>query len=138
MDQQVDMKIAEKENLFDFEGALPLRRKNTMFENETGNMSAGIWESLAMTGKMRPFPIHEFVLMLEGAVTIAEENGAIQTFATEDCSFIPKGTICSWKIESYAKFYFAHLDVGSREQKAQPGEQAVRCSVSLNASSNGL
>ncbi len=97
-------------NLFEIDGQKPLQREQVVFTNDTGNMFVGVWDSEAMLSKMRPFPTHEFVQMLEGEVTVTEQDGRAQTFVAGDCFFVPKGTVCSWKIDRYVKKYFAVLN----------------------------
>jgi hypothetical protein len=51
--------------------------------------------------------------MLEGAVTITEEDGTPHIFKAGDAFFVPKGTVCSWKIDRYVKKFYAILDLSS-------------------------
>ena len=77
------------------------------FTNDAGNMFVGMWDSEAFESEMEPFPCYEFVQMLEGEVTITEENGTAHRFAPGDAFFVPKGTVCSWKTTgTVRKLYF--------------------------------
>ena len=67
----------------------------------------------SLDSEMRPFPWYEFVQMLEGAVTITEEDGTPHIFKAGDTFFVPKGTVCSWKIDRYVKKFYAILDLSS-------------------------
>ena len=96
---------------FEISGPNPLQRNHTAFTNDTGNMSVGVWDSRAMVSEMRPFPTYEFVQMLDGEISTTEENGETKTFVAGDCFLVPKGAVCSWKIEYYARKYYAVLDV---------------------------
>jgi len=91
-------------------GPKPLQREYTIFTNDTGKMSVGVWDNEAMESEMRPFPTHQFVQMLEGEVIIIEQCGRAHKFVSGDCFFVPKGTVCSWKVSNYVKKYFAILD----------------------------
>ena len=97
---------------FEIEGPAPVQNNHTAFTNDAGNMFVSTWDSGPMVSKMLPFPTHEFVQMLEGEVTISEENGTVQTFVAGDVFFVPKGTVCSWKIDTYVKKFYAILDAG--------------------------
>lgn len=110
MDPNVALAPLDTAAPFTLKGATPLKREHIVFTNDAGNMSVGVWDSEAMVSKMEPFPVPEFVQMLEGEVTITEEDGTVQTFRTGDCFFVPKGTVCSWEIRQYVKKYFAVLD----------------------------
>jgi len=96
---------------FEIEGEQPVQKNKTSFTNDAGNFFTGTWESGPMVSKMRPFPTHEFVRMLEGEVTITEEDGTKHTFRADDCFFVPKGTVCSWEIRERVKKHYAVLDV---------------------------
>jgi uncharacterized cupin superfamily protein len=94
-------------------GAIPRQHEHIIFTNDAKNMLVGMWDSGALDSEMRPFPRYEFVQMLEGAVTITEEDGTSHMFKAGDAFFVPKGTVCSWKIDSYVKKFYAILDLSS-------------------------
>ncbi len=110
MDPQVPLMLLDGTAPFTIIGPRPVQRAHIEFTNDAGNMSVGVWESDAMVSEMQPFPVHEFVQMLEGEVTITAEDGTAQTFRAGDCFFVPKGAVCSWNIKAYVKKYFAVLD----------------------------
>ncbi|WP_323785476.1 cupin domain-containing protein [Thalassovita sp.] len=110
MDPDAPMVPLETTAPFTIAGPKPVQRENILFTNDAGNMSVGLWDSDAMASEMEPFPVHEFVQMLDGEVTITEEDGSAQTFRAGDCFFVPKGTVCSWEIKKYVKKYFAVLN----------------------------
>ena len=95
---------------FEIKGDVPVQRDNTLFSNDAGNMFAGMWDSTAFESKMKPFPTHEFVQMLEGEVTITEHGGTAHLFKAGEAFFIPMGTVCSWKTTGYIKKYYSVLD----------------------------
>ena len=73
-------------------------------------MFVGIWDSETLDSEMRPFPWYEFVQMLDGEVTITEEDGTTHIFKAGDAFFTPKGTVCSWEVNKYVKNFYAILD----------------------------
>ena len=81
-----------------------------LFTNDANNMFVGIWDSKALDSEMRPFPWYEFVQILDGEVTITEEDGTTHIFKAGDAFFTPKGTVCSWKVNEYVKKFYAILD----------------------------
>lgn len=111
LDPNVAMDVMDNTDPFEIEGDVPVQRNHTNFTNDGGNFMTGTWESGPMVSKMLPFPTHEFVRMLEGEVTITEEDGTQQTFRADDCFFVPKGTVCSWEIRDRVKKHYAILDV---------------------------
>lgn len=111
LDPDAATEVMEDTEPFEIEGAQPIQKNHTAFTNDAGNFVVGSWESGPMLSKMRPFPTHEFVRMLEGEVTITEPDGTAQTFRADDCFFIPKGTPCSWEIKTHVKKHYAILMV---------------------------
>ena len=91
-------------------GPIPLQSDYNFFANDANNMFVGIWDSEALDSEMRPFPWYEFVQMLDGEVTITEEDGTTHIFKAGDVFFTPKGTVCSWKVNEYVKKFYAILD----------------------------
>jgi len=80
-----------------------------IFVNDTGNMSAGMWEADAFESGMEPFPFHEFAQILNGNVVITQEAGTQHAFAAGDCLFIAAGTVCSWKCDAPVRKYYCSL-----------------------------
>lgn len=94
-------------------GDIPLQHDNVMFTNDAGNMFVGMWDSTPFDSEMRPFPWHEMVHLLEGEVTITEENGEVHLFKAGDVFFIPMGTVCRWQSTVYLKKFYSILEVNS-------------------------
>jgi uncharacterized cupin superfamily protein len=88
----------------------PTQRDSPLFTNDSNNMFVGMWDSTAFESEMRPFPSNEFVQLLEGEVTITEENGNAHLFKAGDAFFIPMGTVCQWHVKDYIKKYYAIVE----------------------------
>lgn len=95
---------------FEISDETPVQRDNILFTNDAGNMFVGMWDSTAFESEMNPFPSYEFVQLLEGEVTITEEDGTAHHFTAGDVFFIPMGTVCSWKTDGYIKKYYSIFD----------------------------
>ena len=93
-----------------FSGETPKQRDNLLFTNDTGNMFVGMWDSTPFESKMRPFPCYEFVQLLEGDISITQENGVVDQFKAGDAFFIPQGTVCRWKTTEYVRKFYSILD----------------------------
>ncbi len=102
-DQMTELENTEP---FIIDGPKPLQRDYNYFTNDTDDMFVGMWDSAPFESKMAPFPSYEFVQLLEGEITITEEDGTVNVFKKDDCFFIPKGTVCSWKTTEYVKKYY--------------------------------
>ncbi|MDX1780827.1 MAG: cupin domain-containing protein [Thalassovita sp.] len=112
LDPDAPLEMMDNTDPFEIEGEVPVQKNHTEFTNDAGDFIVGTWESGPMVSRMRPFPSHEFVRMLEGEVTITEEDGSAQTFRAGDCFFVPKGTVCSWDIKDRVKKHYATLTAG--------------------------
>jgi uncharacterized cupin superfamily protein len=95
---------------FEIRGPAPVQRDSNCFTNEAENLFVGMWDTEAFESEMRPFPCYEFVQLLEGELTITEQNGTAHHFAPGDAFFVPKGTVCSWKAEATVKKLYCMLD----------------------------
>ncbi len=95
---------------FEIHGPAPVQRDSNCFTNDAGNLFVGMWASEAFESEMKPFPCFEFVQLLEGELTITEEDAAAHHFAPGDAFFVPKGTVCSWKAEGTVKKLYCMLD----------------------------
>lgn len=94
---------------FEIVGDMPVQRDSMLFTNDAGNMFVGMWDTTAFESAMKPFPCHEFVQMLEGEVTITEEDGTAHHFKAGDAFFTPMGTVCSWKTSGPVKKFYSIL-----------------------------
>jgi uncharacterized cupin superfamily protein len=89
--------------------------------NETSiGLSAGVWDCTAMTGKLGPYPVNEFMILLEGAVTILDERGGATTIKAGESFILPKGLPCAWKQTGYVRKFFVIFDDSSGLAPAHP------------------
>jgi uncharacterized cupin superfamily protein len=103
------MTVLEATDPFIIDGEKPTQRDYNYFTNDTEDLFVGLWDSTPFESEMAPFPSHEFVQLLEGEITISEEDGTVHRFERGDAFFVPKGTVCSWKTTGYVKKYYAML-----------------------------
>ncbi|MCP4010242.1 MAG: DUF861 domain-containing protein [Proteobacteria bacterium] len=103
------MDVMETTDPFIINGQKPTQRDYNFFTNDSEDMFVGLWDSTPFESDMAPFPCFEFVCLLEGEITITEENGTAHDFSKGDVFFVPKGTVCSWKTTSYVKKYYAMI-----------------------------
>ncbi|MEM7058821.1 MAG: cupin domain-containing protein [Pseudomonadota bacterium] len=83
------------------------QREAAIYKNDTGNMEAGIWESSAFNTDLSPFSVHEFAHIIEGAVTITDQDGNSQRFEAGESLFTPAGTVCSWASDGPVRKFYA-------------------------------
>ena len=52
----------------------PVQRGHVYFEDKATGLSAGVWDCTAMTGTLAPYSVNEFMILLEGAVLLAQRG----------------------------------------------------------------
>ncbi|MFK7938342.1 MAG: cupin domain-containing protein [Roseovarius sp.] len=87
-----------------------LQRDAHIFTNDAGTMTVGMWETTAFDTAMQPFGIHEFCQILNGTVTITQDNGTTHSFSQGDVFFVPKGTVCTWHCNAPVRKYYVQID----------------------------
>ncbi len=78
------------------ESGNPVQSGHVYFTDDTGQLTSGVWHCTPMVGKFGPYDVNEFMLVLDGAITIRDENGSEQTINAGESFVIPKGTPLSW------------------------------------------
>ncbi|NOC47645.1 MULTISPECIES: cupin domain-containing protein [unclassified Ruegeria] len=83
----------------------PLGLDHIYFENETPGIRAGVWRSTAYTEFYESYPCHEFMYVIEGSVTLENEEFS-ETYSKGDAFLVPKGFRGYWKqTEPMLKYY---------------------------------
>ena len=103
----------------------PVQRGHTYFDDKKTGLSAGVWDCTAMTTKMEPYSVNEFMFVLEGAVTIVHHNGSEETIRAGESFVIPKGTPCQWKQTGYMRKFFVIFDDPSGAVATDPAALKV-------------
>ncbi|WP_287149990.1 cupin domain-containing protein [Mesorhizobium sp.] len=94
-------------------GDLPRQRRHRFYVGERrlpGQIRVGIWEATAYTERLVNYPKDEFMYVIEGSVTIVEEDGREETFGQGDSFFMPAGFTGLWRQDEAIKKYFMVFD----------------------------
>lgn len=109
------------------ESGSPHQTGHSYLDDKSTGMSAGVWACTAMTGKMGPWSVHEYMTLLDGSVTIVHKDGSELTVKAGESFFIPKGTVCQWKQPgSVKKYYVIWDDASATKPKAADKLRAVK------------
>ncbi len=100
----------------------PVQRGHIYHEDAGKGLMVGVWDCTAMTGLFEPYPVNEYMLLLEGSVTIVGANGDEATVNAGEAFVLPKGLPCTWKQEGYVRKYFMIFDDPSGRA---PGDTSV-------------
>jgi uncharacterized cupin superfamily protein len=93
------MKALELESIPPWPDELVLKGTNQHWQKELhrGEVAVAIYESAAaVIDVSHPFPYDEFVLVLEGEVTLTDLEGNAQTYREGDSFTVPKGWRGTW------------------------------------------
>jgi len=88
-------------------------------------LTAGVWDCTAMTSRLAPYPVNEFMILLEGSVTILDERGGSTTVKPGESFIIPKGLPCAWKQTGYVRKFFVIFDDSSGQKPEDPAALKV-------------
>lgn len=88
----------------------PVQKGHIYHEDKTAGYLAGVWDCTPMTAKFGPYDVHEFMLLLEGSLTMILADGTEVRVGAGDAFIIPKGLPCQWKQEEYVRKYFMILE----------------------------
>jgi len=91
----------------------PVQRGHYYLEDKARGLSAGVWDCTAMTAKLAPYSVNEFMIVLEGTVTIVDAKGGETTVKAGESFIIPKGLPCVWKQTGYMRKFFVIFDDAS-------------------------
>jgi uncharacterized cupin superfamily protein len=92
----------------------PHQRGHLYIDDKARGLQAGVWDCTAMTCKMSPYPVDEFMLLLEGAVEIVLPDGRVTRVEAGQSFVIPKGLVCQWRQPGYVKKIFVILETPDR------------------------
>ncbi|MBI2253200.1 MAG: DUF861 domain-containing protein [Proteobacteria bacterium] len=103
----------------------PVQRGIEYFNAPKIGLSAGVWDCTAFTTKMGPYPVNEFMIVLDGGVTMIEADGKETKISAGDAFIIPKGTVCQWRQTGYMKKYYVIFDDASGADPAKASAQKI-------------
>ena len=64
-------------------------------DDKVNGLSVGVWEAEPNLGRWMRWPVHEFMVIVEGEVVVVEDDRETVVGAGESF-FIPKGRRCIW------------------------------------------
>jgi len=109
----------------ELETGTPVQHGHLYHEIAASGFSAGVWDCTAMTEKFGPYGVDEFMLLLEGSVTMVLADGNEVTINAGEPFIIPKGLPCQWKQEGYVRKYFVILETPGAPAAADVSSQGI-------------
>jgi len=103
----------------------PRQRGRYYFNAPDIGLSTGVWDCTAFEGKMGPYSVDEFMMLLEGSVTMTEANGRVTRIEAGESFIIPRGLQCAWKQEGYVRKIFVIYENPAAPVPAKPAADHV-------------
>ena len=79
-----------------------------------------VFDSTPCTSKMLPFFQHEFMMVLDGSVTIIEPDGRETTVSAGGCFIFPRGCVRQWKQTEYFRKYAVGFNDALWQESTNP------------------
>jgi uncharacterized cupin superfamily protein len=95
------------------------------YTSPSGVLTSGVWECTPFTLKFGPYPVDEFMLVLEGSVNIVHADGHEEIFRKGDAFVIPKGLPCQWKQTERIRKFYVILDDPEAPIPGEPASNRV-------------
>lgn len=103
----------------------PVQRGHLYDEDESEDYSAGVWDCTAFVDQPGPYPVDEFMLLLEGSVVMAMPDGKEITVSAGEAFVIPKGLDCQWKMPETVRKIFMILDGATPGQASNLSRERI-------------
>ena len=105
----------------------PVQRGFVYLDDAKNGLTSGVWDCTPMTEKPGAYGVNEFMVVLEGAVTIVDEGGSEETIRTGEAFIMPKGMPSTWKQTEYIrKFYVIFDDASGLAPEDPPALKVLR------------
>lgn len=88
-------------------GPTPQCRALNLFDDAVTELRIGLWDSTPYARHGRPHKLHELMHLLEGRVTLQDNEGGEVTVNTGDTVFVAKGAPCAWTSTVYVRKVYA-------------------------------
>lgn len=103
----------------------PVQRGHIYHEDENAGFLAGVWDCTPMTEHMGPYPVDEFMLLVEGSLVMGLPDGTDITIGEGQAFVLPKGFECQWKQAGYIRKIFMIVDDAVPDKAANPSLQRI-------------
>jgi uncharacterized cupin superfamily protein len=88
----------------------PVQQGHLYHEVEDKGYMVGVWTCTAFTDQMMPYTVDEYMLFLEGNLTMVLPDGREIEIRAGDAFVIPRGFECQWKQTGFVHKIFMILD----------------------------
>ncbi|MEM6679204.1 MAG: cupin domain-containing protein [Pseudomonadota bacterium] len=119
------------------ESGAPVQRGAFCDEDEATGYSAGVWDCTPFVDAKGPYPVDEFMLLLEGTIEMRLPEGGAVTVKAGEAFVIPKGFECQWAQPEYVRKVFMIVDDPIPEGTGNPTLELITKPPMSGASPSG-
>ena len=106
-DKNIDVNITG--DSFVMKTSQPVNKGQHLYQDPSGRFFSGIWQSQAFETQQQAFPRHEFIYIQSGQLVCIDEKNQAHKFSQGDAFFIPRGTLCHWRVDDSVCTFYAVL-----------------------------
>ncbi len=85
----------------------PVHSSHLYVDDPAAGIKIGVWECTPQRSKMQPFGVTEFMVLLEGSVTMNEPGDVSTTVRAGEAFLVPQGLLCQWSQAHPVRKFFA-------------------------------
>ena len=94
-----------------FESAVPIQHSYDYVAEHDLGLYIGVWDTTDMIETAAPYGMDEFMLLIEGAAVIKDNNtNTSETILAGESFIIPKGYDCQWQQTGYLRKFYVIAD----------------------------
>ena len=109
--KNIDVKVTG--DSFVMKTGKPVKKGQHLYQDHSGHFFSGIWQSKQFETVKQAFPRNEFIYIQSGKLECIDQDNQTHTFNQGDALFIPKGTICHWRVDESVCTFYAVLQSSS-------------------------
>ena len=102
-------------------------RGHVYFTTDNERVTVGVWDCDEVEFARGPYPDNEFMIVLDGAITIDQDHGPVETFNAGEGFIMGQHLPCSFQVPEYArKFFFIFHDESGLQPDDPESMGAIR------------
>jgi len=94
----------------DVTGGNPVFDSWKVFENDSGRIRSGIWQTSAGAWRSEMKGCTEFCHILDGMVRITDQDGKVNEFTAGDAFVMPEGHVGHWEVPTFVRKHWVIVE----------------------------
>ena len=103
----------------------PIQRGHFYGLDERAGYSMGVWDCTAFDDAPGPYPVDEYMFLLEGQVIMALPDGRETVINAGEAFVLPRGLNCQWKMPGYVRKIFMIIEADGPTSPTNPSQDRI-------------